>query len=161
MKALRRIWRFPSRRCWKIILRAMWLSIYCIPISRTSLEIGVAFYRLFAHCAGDFDGVFGGVPVRIPDEFRTLVLGGDYRAFAVAFYAYRLAIQIRPNRMRRLVYNRAMRKCHRIRVAKPSGGTRRDRIRRNNPLARIPQKTYLAVLQSYPHTKRRVSKFLP
>ena len=28
-----------------------------------------------------------------------------------------------------------------------------DTIRRNNPLARIPQKTYLAVLQSYPHVK--------
>ena len=121
--------------------------------SRPSFEIGVAFYRLFAHCAGDFDGVFGGVPVRIPDEFRTLVLGGYYRAFAVAFNAYRLAIQIRPNRVRRLVYNRAMRKRRRIRVAKPSGGARRDRISRNNPLARIPQKTYLAVLQSYPHVK--------
>lgn len=46
-----------------------------------------------------------------------------------------------------------MRKRRRIRVAKPSGGARCNRIRRNNPLARIPQKTHLAVLQSYPHVK--------
>ena len=121
--------------------------------SRQSLEIGVAFYRLFAHCAGNFDGVFGGIPVRIPDEFRTLVLGGDYRAFSVFFYGYRFAIQPRPYRVNGFIDYRAMRKRRRIRIAKPSGGARRNRIRRNNPLARIPQKTYLAVLHSYPHVK--------
>lgn len=84
--------------------------------------------------------------IKIPTVFNS--------SFGTAITLCRLVYMFMGEMVKFVIYAGALlAACILSAEERPSGGARRDRIRRNNPLARIPQKTHLAVLQSYPHVK--------